>query len=108
MLNSGEMDRRVRIDRRDDTTVDAFGQPITAWTEVCTVWAKKKTLGGSELYRAQQVTPTVQVEWIIRHRTDVDTACRLVEGGVAYDIVHVGELGRREGLRLVVKTPEDA
>lgn len=109
-MNSGDFDTRVRIDERTEDTQDAAGQPVVAWVEVATLWAKKKPLRGSELFVAQQITTAVQYEFWIRWRSDLAdptfvTKCRLVHEGVAYDITYAGEVGRREGLRLMVKLP---
>jgi SPP1 family predicted phage head-tail adaptor len=109
-MNSGDFDTRVRIDERTELTQDTAGQPEVTWVEVATLWAKKKSLSGRELFVAQQVTPSLQEEFWIRWRSDLaDPAftlkCRLVHGDTAYDITYVGEIGRREGLRLLVKLP---
>jgi SPP1 family predicted phage head-tail adaptor len=48
------------------------------------------------------------VRFWIRHRSDVVGTDRIVYEGVAYDIQHIAEIGRREGLDILVKLPSEA
>lgn len=108
MLHSSELDRRVFLERRNDTAVDPTGQAVPTWVFIAVVWAKKIPLKGKELLSAQQITPYAQEEYVIRYRTDITESCRLTEEtGLHLDIIHIAEVGRREGLRLLCKKPGD-
>ena len=45
--------------------------------------------------------PRVQREWRIRYRSDLATGMRIDYEGSLYDIHHIKELGRREGLLIL-------
>lgn len=110
-LNSGELDRLCTLQSRTEADVDDAGQPIVTWVDIATVYCRRKDLSGREMLAAAQIVPSVQVEFIIRWRGDMPpqsaTKRRVVCEGVAYDITYIGEIGRRDGLRLLAKLPGD-
>jgi SPP1 family predicted phage head-tail adaptor len=56
---------------------------------------------------ANQLTPVSQVTFRVRFRSDVVLTDRVVHDGVSYDIQHIAEVGRREGLDILVKMPSE-
>jgi len=98
-MRAGRLDRLVTI-RQVTTAQDTYGQPIETWTDLDTVWAHRQELRGAEAWQARQVVATVNSKYIIRWRNDVTVLHRLKDGDTEYDIHHVGELGRRDGLEL--------
>jgi len=101
-MRAGDLDRRVIIQRDDGTATD--GKHVAAWGTVATVWAQKLDVAGREAFAAgiDQVE-LADARFKIRWRSGITPANRLLFDGVPYDIVHVGELGRREGLELWCK-----
>jgi SPP1 family predicted phage head-tail adaptor len=68
-----------------------------------TVWAERLELRGDERWQAMQTIAGVSCKYRIRYRDDVDPECILIDAdSKKYDIQAVLELGRREGLELIV------
>lgn len=105
-LNAGQLDRRVTIQARQ-TTRDAAGGSVVTYTERATVWAMVRWLTGREVLAAQQVVAAEQAEFTLRHRADVLPTDRLVLDGAAWDVQHIGVMGRNEALRILAARPGD-
>jgi SPP1 family predicted phage head-tail adaptor len=109
MIQAGKLDRRVTVQERTVVRDEAGGETVT-WVARATVWASRRdysNVSAREQVLANQLTPVSQVTFRIRHRSDVELTDRLVHDGVAYDIQHIAEVGRREGLDLLVKLPSE-
>lgn len=85
MLNAGQYDQRVTLQRRS-TTQDSFMQQSTSWTDIATVWAKARPMRGRDKLLAGQAQSTIDVQFCVRYRVDVDASCRVLWSGVPYDI----------------------
>jgi len=105
-MRAGNLDRRVTIYKKT-VAVNAYGEPVETWVEIDTIWAQRRELRGTERWEAQRTNPTIECKYIIRWRADVDVKHRLVDGDRDYNIRAVLELGRREGLELVVAAREN-
>ena len=101
-IRAGSLDRRITV-QQATTTLDSFGEPIKAWADLCTVWAQVKPVGGNERFQGQQVNPEVDTRFIIRYRTDVRVAQRVVYDGEQYDVLGILEIGRHAGQELLAK-----
>ncbi len=76
-------------------------KPVTLPAEV---WAERRELKGDERWNAQQVVANITCKYRIRYRDDVGPLNMLVDAdGREYDIHAALELGRRDGLELLVK-----
>lgn len=94
-------DRVVELQSKQSTR-DAAGGEVVTWMTVKTFFAKKRDTTGTEQYRAGKTTP--ESETVFRSFWhDVYTVQRLRCEGVSYDILHVAEFGRREGIDMTVK-----
>lgn len=59
MLDAGERDKRITV-QKPATTTDANGQAvISGWTDVATVWASIRPISGREKLRAGAVGSTL-------------------------------------------------
>jgi SPP1 family predicted phage head-tail adaptor len=68
-----------------------------------TVWAERLELRGDERWSAQQVVASLSAKYRIRYRDDVGPLDVLIDAdGREYDISAALELGRKEGLELLV------
>lgn len=76
---------RVRIEQHT-TARDAAGQPTASWSEVATVWADVRLLGGLESIKAGAVTEKVRASIRIRTRPGLDSGMRVVHGAKVYQI----------------------
>ena len=103
-LDPGERDRHVRIEQLTDAQ-GTSGRPIEQWTPLCTTWAKRDDLKGSERFEADQVSSRVDVRWELPYApaldpelVDVQKTRRLVHQGRVFDVVSAAVIGRREGV----------
>jgi SPP1 family predicted phage head-tail adaptor len=106
MLDAGQRDRKVTIQRKLSTPNGVGGEVITYETR-CTPWARVRHLTGRELFLAQQVVAGAQVEFTIAYRADLAETDRVLWKGQAYDVQHLAEVGRNEDLRILAKLPGD-
>ena len=103
-MNAGKFDRKIRIETRTETQ-NVFGEAVIGYSLFAEVWAEVKPLSGREFFISAQFVPEAQLKIRIRYLSGVDEKCRIVYEGTNYDILHIAELGRREGLEIVVKKP---
>lgn len=100
-MRAGRMDRIITLKEKFVTT-DAFGEEIVTWGDIATVWAERRELKGSERWQSLQVISKVACKYRIRYRDDVGPLNMLVDGDIEYDIQAALELGRKDGLELLV------
>lgn len=68
------------------TGEDAYGQPVTGWTDVCAVWAEVRHPSGVEYLRADAVQSTIRASIKVRLRNDITAAMRVLVGTTVYNI----------------------
>ncbi len=89
-MNPGKLDKRVTI-QAPATGQDAYGQPLTGWTNVVTdgdgkVWASIADLTGREYLAAAAVQASAQSKITIRYRAGIVAAMRILYGADIYNI----------------------
>lgn len=85
-ISAGRLRHRVRIERYDyvlDSSGDVIqdpnsGEVLRDWVLVDEVWAAIEPLSTREFIQSQALQSSVTARIVIRHRDDVDAACRLV------------------------------
>lgn len=85
-LAAGRLRHRILIERYVldvDSNGDVIQDPNTgatsgAWTEVATVWAEIKPISVREFIAAQATQSKIEARVVMRSRTDLDGALRLV------------------------------
>lgn len=85
-LEAGRLRHEVRIEKFDyvrDSSGEAVQDPNTGeiareWVEVATVRGAIEPLSAREFIQSQATQSQVTARIVIRHRDDVDAACRLV------------------------------
>lgn len=104
MRGAGDLDTRIRFERRVGTQDPRLGAYVYTWEEVATVWADVQDMVPSRAERiadgiAIQARPTrVRIRW----RDDITSDLRVIIGSDTYRIVGgPAELGRRERLEMV-------
>lgn len=102
-MNIGRMDQRVTL-RSPVSARSASGEAVNTWVDHKTVWAERLPQSGREWYAAMARNAEVTGIFRIRYRAQVNEKWMMVCGGVSYDIVAVLEVGRRNGMDLLVKT----
>lgn len=70
---TGDLRSKITIQRKT-RVADGAGGATEAWADVATVWAKWEPLRGSEMWRAQRISPLVQIKAAIRFRGDANGA----------------------------------
>ncbi|WP_027995402.1 phage head closure protein [Simplicispira psychrophila] len=103
-MKSGQLDRRVTIERMEEG-VDKYGDPIPgAWVPVCTVWCAFEPLVGREFMAALQAQSEVSARVRLRYRPGITSADRVRHDGKVYGIdsvIHVKSA--RQELQLLVR-----
>lgn len=87
-LSSGELDKRISIERATVTT-DGYGGEDKVWTEFCPAWAKVINGRGDERRSAAQENASLAATFRVRANSktrDVATTDRIVFDGAAWDI----------------------
>ena len=106
-MNAGELDRLVKL-QKYTASQDTYGEETKTWSDIATVWAKKKDLKGTERWLANQNIAKVTCIYVTRYRSDVTPLCRLIDAdGRTYNITAAVEVGRKEGLWLYVEARAD-
>lgn len=85
-LEAGRLRHEVRIERLDymrDSNGDAIqdpdsGEVSTEWVEVATIRAAIEPLSAREFNQSAATQSQVTARIVIRHRDDIDAACRIV------------------------------
>ena len=99
LMRSGDLDKKIKI-QEFSTSQDSLGYPVETWTDVATVAAKVTHIRGIEQRGTDQTRNDIYTRFKIRWRDGVTPKNRVVYDGVNYDIVDVGEIGRREALEI--------
>lgn len=85
-MPAGRYDKRVAI-QTDGGTEDAGGNVVESWSTVATRWGRLVDGGGTELYRAQRVDPTVSAVVELRAQYNgLGPAQRFVIDGRTFNI----------------------
>lgn len=90
-MEIGRLNRRISLQQRSGT-LDAYGQQLTTWSTIATVWANIKPKGGKERERSMVVESELMHNVTIRYNasfmppTTVD-AWRILYGTRIFNIV---------------------
>ncbi|WP_105386067.1 phage head closure protein [Neorhizobium alkalisoli] len=99
MLNIGNMDRRITIDRQTET-VNPSGDVVKAWTPVAMVWAEVLQQTATEFFTGYGEAETGTMIFRVRYRPGITTADRVTYNGQSYGLKEIKEIGRFEALEL--------
>lgn len=102
-MRAGRLDRRLTLQTRTLATANAYGEKIASYSTLATVWGGKRDVSGREFFSAGQLHAEASTRFEIRYRSDLTAINRVVCDGITYDIAHIAEIGRNEGLELVCK-----
>lgn len=101
-MEIGELDRQVQLLRPSTARDATTGETAVDYESAGEVWAKVENAGTREGQAAAQRYAEVDLVVTIRWREDLDVTWGVQYEGRAYEIVGVEEVGRRDGLRLIV------
>lgn len=111
MLKTGELNRRISIERNAGTQ-DASGEVTPSWDRIGRErWARLTPVAGTERFIAEQFVAREQVEFLVRYTTDLSDISPLDRvvypandtpvSSQIYDIMAVHEVGWKESLRII-------
>jgi SPP1 family predicted phage head-tail adaptor len=86
--NPGRLDRRVILQYKSATR-DAMGGEVIEWINGATVWAMKVPVGGGRMFSADAKQFDSSLQYIIRHRTDIEAGWRVVHGDDTFEVTFV-------------------
>lgn len=89
-MRAGQLNRRITL-QAPVTGQDEYGQPLTGWTDVATVWASITDMTGREYIAAAAVQASVQTRITIRYRAGIVAAMRVLHGADVYNVEAVLE-----------------
>ena len=106
----GKMDRRITIEKRT-LTKDAAGGIVETWADEMKLWAERVDKSGKESVVANSDRADAGIDWRIRFNPllrglNGASGYRVNYEGLRYDIQHVAEEGRRDGMLLKTLTTE--
>lgn len=96
-MRAGRLDREITIQQRTDSR-SGTGASNPTWSTFATTRAQVTHEGGRESAGAVLERATGEVTFRIRWRSGVNPTMRIVWESRHYDIVHIAEVGRRQGL----------
>lgn len=108
-LSAGKLDRKIILQRFTETR-DAYNEPVKTWATLATRSASYEPLSDGERFRAGETAANASARFVIRYSAavaDLDPKDRLTFGGVVYQILHVKEIGRREGIEITAAARAD-
>ena len=108
MLKIGQLDRQVEI-KEGTFTQDSYGELIRSVSTLATVWAKFEFKGGKAGFEADDFGGTEKAMVTIRYRTDLILSPKhyIEYNSKKYFIRSIQEIGRKEGLLLMVEQKHD-
>jgi SPP1 family predicted phage head-tail adaptor len=108
-MQAGKLDRKIIL-QRFTTTVDAYNEPVLTWATLATRSASYEPMSDGERFRAGETAANASARFVIRWSSAVSTLNpkdRLQYEGETWQILHVKEIGRREGLELTCSARAD-
>lgn len=107
-MKPGNLDRRIDIQALTETR-GAAGGIVATWATLKTVWAEKLPSSGNEFRAAQSRHAETSQVFRIRYYSGLsETTHRISYSDRVYDILHIAEEGRREGMLISCKYTEGA
>lgn len=71
--------------------------PLDDYDDYISIWAEVRFLRGRNFYAAKAANVKTDVEFIIRHRTDLDETMRVVHKGKDYEIEGITPMDNNNG-----------
>lgn len=108
-MEAGKLDRKIVI-QRFTSTVDEYNEPVLSWSTLATRSASYEPISDGERFRASETAATASARFVIRYSSAVSTLNpkdRLTFDGDTWQILHVKEIGRREGIEITAGARAD-
>lgn len=106
-MRAGELRHRLTLQEPGQAR-NSFGDMVTTWTDVATVWGAVEWAGGRRYLEAAQLNAEVQGVVRIRYRADIDTTWRVKFDSRLFTILSMSNYRERgEELWLNIKEALD-
>lgn len=106
MTAPGQLNRRLVLQAPVETD-DGAGGVTRGYATVTTLWAQVVALNAAADVTAGSAGATTRYRIVIRHRDDVTTRHRLVEGAHIYRVLAMQERSDRRFLEIAAEERED-
>lgn len=97
-MRSGKLDRTIKV-QSFTSTVNGYGTPVQAWTDVATARAQI-IQSSTEEFLTNGASDTTSIIFRTRYFEGVNTSSQVVYDGETFNVREVKEIGRRKGLDL--------
>lgn len=104
-MKAGKLDRRITVQRQGEATDDGYTTQPGALEDYCTRWASWKPANGRETFEAQGREALAGGTFWLRWdslSSGISTTDVVLFEGRTWDIAAVQQIGRREGVELIV------
>ncbi|AMM83148.1 head-tail adaptor protein [Martelella sp. AD-3] len=98
-MKAGRLDREIRLERYTET-LDEYGAPRFAWTEIDTVAAERIEGSTTAMLKDFGASDETVIVFRLRFLDGLTNADRLIHDGLIFKINQIKEIGRRKGLEL--------
>lgn len=108
-MRAGKLDRKIILQRSTETR-DDYNEPVKSWTTLATRSASYEPLSDGERFRAGETAANASARFVIRYGStvsDLNPKDQLVFEGVTFQILHVKQVGRREGIEITCSARAD-
>lgn len=108
-LSAGKLDRKIVLQRFTETR-DDYNEPVLTWATLATRSASYEPLSDGERFRASETAANASARFVIRYSAavaDLDPKDRLTFEGATHEILHVKQIGRREGIEITTTVRAD-
>ena len=94
-MRAGQLNRKISI-RKSTSTSDSYGGQVPTWsTFLNDAWARVRPLSMREMWQADQVSSTIDTEFLIRYTTGITPSMMVVYDGKEYNIHSIIDTGDR-------------
>ena len=108
-MRAGKLDRKIVL-QRFTSTLDDYNEPVKTWATLATRSASYEPISDGERFRAGETAANASARFVIRYSAavaDLNPKDRLTFEGTVHDILHVKEIGRREGIEITATARAD-
>ena len=95
------MNLREKIQTQKKTEQSGPFPPLDDYEDYIKIWAEVRFLRGRNFYAAKAANVKTDVEFIIRHRTDLDETMRVVHKGKNYEIEGIVPMDNNSGYMMI-------
>lgn len=107
-MQAGRMRQRVKIQNRVEAR-NGYGELITTWSTLATVWASVEPIRGREFFEAEQVQSEISTRVRIRYYEGVTAEMRLLYETRPLQIMAVIDVNERhKEMQLMCREMTDA